>query len=279
MREIISHIDFCSLLVLAVAAYIVARKVEEGYPRVAPAMRWAAGAAFLGVGTWAVIDLMPVRADELFTIAATASLAAASAALATALTMAPVAAVWSWVRSRIAVWRWSRADRRRQREQDAREERERRDRQEEWERQRPEREKWERKAEATRATEAAARKRREDARAKCEIFFGLHAPEIGARFSKAMYDDFVRRHLGDDHTPEHVEERARQLVELLERHLDKIEPADEAPQTIGDLTTWYEQATAEIEARVTNARIRNTSLAQLKEQYAERLQQILGVGQ
>lgn len=119
---------------------------------------------------------------------------------------------------------------------------------------------------------ATAQKRREDARAKCEIFFGLHGPEIRSRFSKAMYEDFVRRHLGDDHPPDHVEERARQLLDLLQDHLDRIEPP-EKPMDVGDLAAWYKETRAQIESLDLDERTKRVQVSQLNARYAELVQE------
>ena len=52
-----------------------------------------------------------------------------------------------------------------------------------------------------------SKRRREDTRSACELFYHLFAPELGERFSQAMFDDFVRRYMGDDR----AEEVARSL--------------------------------------------------------------------
>jgi hypothetical protein len=118
----------------------------------------------------------------------------------------------------------------------------------------------------------SAQKRRDDARARCEVFFGLHGPEIGTRFPKAMYDDFARRYLGDDHPPEYVEERAEQLLALLQQHLDKVEPA-EKPMDVTELAAWYKRTRAQIEALDLDERTKRMQLAELNARYAELMQE------
>jgi hypothetical protein len=75
---------------------------------------------------------------------------------------------------------------------------------------------------AERSAQAAqARRRRSEARAACDAFYSLHAPEIGRRFTRAMYDAFAGRYLGEEHSPEDVEEQARQLHAIMQQHLQK----------------------------------------------------------
>ena len=75
------------------------------------------------------------------------------------------------------------------------------------------------------------RRRRETARAACEVLFELHAWELASRFTREMFDEFVRRHLGDDKAPELVEERAQLLQAIIRKHVEKVEPSEKPPAT------------------------------------------------
>jgi hypothetical protein len=154
-------------------------------------------------------------------------------------------------------WRERVSRRRHQRRQEQRRQQE----QEEYERQAPHREK-------ARCEEAAAQKRRADARARCELFYSLHAPEIGVRFPKDRFDDFASRHLGDNHPPEYVEERARQVLDIMQKHLEKIEPPKKA-LTLADLAVWFLREKAQIDATALGEEDKALLLAQLEERYTK----------
>lgn len=117
------------------------------------------------------------------------------------------------------------------------------------------------------AQNRSARQRREAARSRCKIFFTLHAPEIGSRFTRAMYDDYARRFLGDDRPPEDVEERAAQLEAVLLQHLEKVQPAPKF-RGLEDIARWFEEQKRQIDA-LPDDRMRQTLLATLKARYAE----------
>ena len=72
---------------------------------------------------------------------------------------------------------------------------------------------------------ASAQKRREDARAGCEVVFVTHSFDIRERFTREMFDAFVARHLGDDKSPEYVEKMSREISDIIRKHLQKAEPA------------------------------------------------------
>lgn len=156
-------------------------------------------------------------------------------------------------------------------------ERERRKRDAEWEHQRPQREREAResaaKAEAETRVKTAAQKRREDARAECELAYALAAPEIAARFSKQDFAEFATKYMTDKFSPESVEERAEQLKAIIRQHQEKVVPTPKF-RSIQELAVWFEQRKAEIEA-VSDARHRATLLVQLKERYSELTSQLL----
>lgn len=83
-----------------------------------------------------------------------------------------------------------------------------------------------RREQVSRERESAQRSR-DDARARVAIFFNLHAPELGNRFTRTMLDEFVSRYMGDDKAPEDVASRAEQLSEVIRQHLTKVQPAAE----------------------------------------------------
>lgn len=89
---------------------------------------------------------------------------------------------------------------------------------------------------AARWAKASARgqRRREAARARCDTRFALVAADIRERFSKEAFEDFKGRHLSDDKSPEYVEERARELCNILKRHLEEIKGSAEDLREVAD---------------------------------------------
>jgi hypothetical protein len=128
-----------------------------------------------------------------------------------------------------------------------------------------------RQAEQEAAEEAS--RRRENARARCEMFFTLHAPEIGKRFPKTMFDDHLRRYLGDDRSPDDVEARAEQFLDLLRQQLEKVQPSPKF-KTLEDIARWFEEQKRQLDA-LPEGRERRALLAMLKERYTELTTQFL----
>lgn len=118
--------------------------------------------------------------------------------------------------------------------------------------------------EARERKERADQRRRQEARAQVEMFYSLHAPEIGERFSRSMFDDFVRRHLGDDHEPDHVDERAKQLLAMLRQHLAKVQ-APNAEESLEAILASFAERKKRIEATALDPREKELLTLQLDE--------------
>jgi hypothetical protein len=134
-----------------------------------------------------------------------------------------------------------------------------------------ERERVRREAEAAAPAKAAGQRRREDARARCELLFSLYAPEIGQRFPRALLDDFVRNYMGDERSPETVEQRSEQLQGILLQHLEKSGQSTKRV-TLADLAQWFLREKEQIEATPLQDEDRENLLAQLEARFA-RLQE------
>jgi hypothetical protein len=116
--------------------------------------------------------------------------------------------------------------------------------------------------------------RREDARVACEMLFQLHAHALGDRFSKEVFEDFMRRYLGDARAPEDVESRAKQLQEIILQHVQQIDPP--APtHTIDSLTKWYQQTKALIDSLDVAERYKQAQLISLNRRYVDLMQALL----
>ena len=130
----------------------------------------------------------------------------------------------------------------------------------EWERSRPERDR-------VAASMVNAHKRREDAKAGCDALFALAAPEIGTRFSKQDYAEFVSKYMADTALPEVVEQRAEQLRTIIRQHQERVEPSPRR-KSLQELSAWFEQRMSEIQS-VPDERLRRTLIVQLKDRYSD----------
>jgi len=122
--------------------------------------------------------------------------------------------------------------------------------------------------------QATAQKRREDARAACELLYSLCAPEIKDRFPKTAFDDFFQKYLGDGHPPDFVEERAEQLKSIIEQHRTKIEPPEEQ-KTLEELAQWYQNVREQILHQKIEDKYKNAQIAQLNVRYQRLVQELL----
>ncbi|TXT36026.1 MAG: hypothetical protein FD138_1132 [Planctomycetota bacterium] len=142
----------------------------------------------------------------------------------------------------------------------SRERRQERRRIRQWERDRPERER-------ESANRLNAQKRRDDAKAACDALFALAAPEIGTRFSKQDYIEFVSKYMADTAPPEVVEERAEQLKAIIRQHQERVEPS-RSQKSLQELSAWFEERLGEIQS-VPDERLRKTLIVQLKARYSD----------
>lgn len=86
--------------------------------------------------------------------------------------------------------------------------------------------------------QTAQQKRREDARAKVELFFNAHAPELAGRFTRAMLDEYVQRYMGDGRPADVVDERGESLIAVIRQHLDRAVPKATV-QTLDDILAAF----------------------------------------
>ena len=111
----------------------------------------------------------------------------------------------------------------------------------------------------------AEQRRREDARAKVELFFNVHAPELKNRFTREMLDDYVRRYMGDDKAAEVVEARADTLLEVIRQHLEKVQPAA-ARDTFDDLLARFALRKRKIQESDLDTQDKEMLLIQIEEE-------------
>ncbi len=113
---------------------------------------------------------------------------------------------------------------------------------------------------------AQALGRRENARANCELLYTQCAPEIGDRLPRQIVDDFLRKYMGDDRSPDDVERRAEELRRMIEQHRTQIDPPKKE-MTLADMAHWYLDQKQQIEAVALDDDDRQLLLSQLQERY------------
>jgi hypothetical protein len=81
--------------------------------------------------------------------------------------------------------------------------------------------------------------------------------------------------MGDNHPPEYVEERARQLQTILQQHYERA-TGSVAFASIEELASWYMEQKRKIEALPLDNSFKQTHLTNLNERYAELTERLLG---
>lgn len=278
------NVDSIALCLLALSLFGVGRRVIE--PRGcldSCGRRVGLGTFLLVLACGLAAGALQSAADLLKVLWHGASLAAAGTG-ATWIGLSALASLWrllTRLAQRFGKVIASNRERRRQTRRTRIEERERSRREEEWERMRPWRERQAR--EAAQRSEIAAQERqadesrRIDARAACEFLYARHAPEIGLRFPRSLYDAFVQTYMNDSFGPAEVERRGGELQTLIEQHLDEVKPRPKRPepQSIPELAEWFLAEKSRIDALPLDEELKQTHLMQLQYRYAELSDQLL----
>lgn len=124
-----------------------------------------------------------------------------------------------------------------------------------------------RSAAEQRSQEQTCQSRREDARAECDALYALAAPEIGSRFSKQDFNEFLTKYMSDASPPEAVEQRAEQLKKIIREHEAKVEPPPKF-RSLQELSAWFEQQMADLQS-VPDEKMRKSLAAKLKAKYSD----------
>ncbi len=120
---------------------------------------------------------------------------------------------------------------------------------------------------------AQAQRRREHARAACELLYALHAPEISQRFPRSELDRFLRTYMSDAQPPDEVERRSLDFQLLIDRHRQLVKP--DAPKTIQALAQWYLHEKQRIVTLPLDEDLKQLHLMQLDYRYAELSEELL----
>ncbi len=119
-----------------------------------------------------------------------------------------------------------------------------------------------------------APRRRTKSRLRAEVLYARHEPDVGDRFTRFMFDEFVERYLGDRHAPEDVEEHLLQLEEILRAHAVRPRP----PESFGDLaelTRWYLSEQKRLSVLDTAEHVKQEKAAVLHQRYQQLAEQVL----
>ncbi len=115
----------------------------------------------------------------------------------------------------------------------------------------------------------AAQRRREDVRISCEVLYQRFKLELAERFPSADFDSFRHKYLGDDRSAEEVEQRAEQLKDLIQQHLDQLRVKPKRDfNSMAELNAWYGEQLAQAEA-IPDERLRAVMIAKLKARFAD----------
>lgn len=124
------------------------------------------------------------------------------------------------------------------------------------------------------AARLKVQQRRQDARFASESLYSLYAIDIAERFSKSEFDSFLKKYMGDDQSPETVEQRAGRLQQMIQQHYEKVNPPEDFPD-LEALTNWYEAQKMRIETLPIQDSYKQDYLVQLNTRYADLTQQIM----
>jgi hypothetical protein len=109
-------------------------------------------------------------------------------------------------------------------------------------------------------------RRRDRARMQLELAYLQAMPAIGAWMPRPLFDDFLRRHLGDHLSSEDVEDNARQLLMVLRHHQEQVQDRDEFT-TLEELAGWLLAEQQRIQAQPVELPLKQTQLLDLHQRY------------
>lgn len=180
-----------------------------------------------------------------------------------------IGAAWTKLRDCTAALSRRRDDRRAQRARD----RDALRAQREYERQAPERARAQRAAEEQSRRVADAHRRREAARAACELVYSLYFADISTRLPREAFGDFLSKHLSDAHEPEYVEEQSRKLQQLILKLAEKSGAGADNADIVA-ATAEHQKKRKKIEESDIDPGVKKIILPLLDAQFYDRIQRI-----
>jgi hypothetical protein len=115
-------------------------------------------------------------------------------------------------------------------------------------------------------TVSDVQRRRDRARMQLELAYLQSMPAIAAWMPRPLFDDFLRRHLGDHLSPEDVEDNARQLLAVLRHHREQVQERGEF-STLEELAGWLLAEQQRIQAQPVEQPLKQTQLLDLHQRY------------
>lgn len=125
------------------------------------------------------------------------------------------------------------------------------------------------------AEQTANKKRKADSRAACEVLYLQYVHLLADRLTMETFQDFMTRHMGDEHSPEYVEMRGRELQDLILHHAFEIKPLEES-SSLESLSKWYQETKLVIANLPIEDRYKQAQFAHLNARYAELMQELVG---
>ncbi len=129
-------------------------------------------------------------------------------------------------------------------------------------------------ADDTAHADRESQRRRDNARANCELLFTQHASELEHRFPRTVFDQFVAKYMGDERSPEEVEQRAEQLCGALREQRQLLDPARRF-SSLTELTAWYHDQRRQIQTTGLDPDTTEVLLVNLEIQYEQLLRRFI----
>ncbi len=111
-----------------------------------------------------------------------------------------------------------------------------------------------------------AQRRRDRARMQLELAYLEAMPGIASWMPRPLFDDFLRRHLADQLPPGDVEENARQLLLVLQRHQEHVHERSEFG-SLEELWGWLLAEQQRIAALALDPPLKQSQLLDLHQRY------------
>lgn len=279
--ELVRDADFLALLIAAGIVFYAGLLVSARHPKVYQMGRWIGAFGFFA---YVAAGMSFDGYDPLDCLFAYSVKGAAFAILAIGTSrFVGTLAVWSWdaltflpgrlVARMVEARRRAEAEARRLHEEQEGQRREEQDRLEREQRRR-DAEEHQRRSVETAKLQAIEQRRRVDARAECELYYGKHLKELASRFPKSMFNSFMQTYMNDRDPVDAVEERGKQLRRIMRKHRKAAARTPE-PHTVQKLTDWFLNEKERIESLPIDEELREEHLVQLNIRYDELTRDVL----
>ncbi len=276
--DLIDQGEFLSLIFIAVLLYLVGQMAISNSSQL---MKWGYGISLLGFIVYVLIAVKQHGAGSAESILSIISRGLIAAGMllgscwilfsALAFLIAPVK---HWKHS----LQNSQRELQRKKEQELAtqaEEETRRNKQQEWERAAPERENQQRLKKQTEQQRIEHQHRREAARLDCQLFYDQHAPQLQERFPRERISEYFEQYLCDLFPAELVENRAKQLIGMIESSLEQAGGNKQRFASLIEIASYFEQQKQEIMSLNYDGSTRQSFLSSLALQEDQAIREFL----